>query len=109
MSTNLRTLRILVFVAGCCLVANDVARLLFPDIQQALIVQVVNENEQDESNPASAFSFFEEEVKHSDNEHFHHLVLPEGELEAAVVHLIKDDDVRHLAYIAIFSPPPDLA
>lgn len=109
MSINLRTLRILVFVAGSCLVANDVARLLFPGIQQALIVQVVDDNEQEDSNPVSAFSFFEEEVKHSDNERFQYLILPEGELEAAVAHLITDDDVRHLAYIAIFSPPPDLA
>lgn len=105
----LRTLRVLMFVAGSCLVANDVARLVFPSIQQALIAQVCEKKEQDDNNSISAFSFFEEEVKHSGKERFYPLSLPENELEVAVAHLVKDDDVRHLAYIPIFSPPPNQA
>ena len=109
MSMLLRTLRILMFAAGSCLVINDVARLLFPGVQQVLIAQICDEKGQDDNNTINAFSFFEEEVKHSGKDRFYPLPLPESELEAAVAHLIRDDDVRHLAYIPIFSPPPNLA
>ncbi|MBV6439268.1 MAG: hypothetical protein DYG98_24175 [Haliscomenobacteraceae bacterium CHB4] len=105
----LRTLRVLTFVAGSCLVINDVARLVFPCVQQALIAQVCGDKGQDDNNNISAFSFFEEEVKHSGKERFYPLPLPENELEVAVAHLIEDDDIRHLAYIPIFSPPPNRA
>lgn len=97
------------FVAASCLVANDVARLLFPSIQQNLVAQICDEERQDENNPVSAFSFFEEEVKHHDGKHNSHWLLPDDSLDAAAAHLIKDDNVRHLAYIPIFSPPPNLA
>lgn len=97
------------FVAASCLVANDVARLLFPSIQQG-VVQQICDDKQDDNNPTSAFSFFEEEVKHtSGKERIHHLAPPDGELETAAEHLIQDDKVRHLAYVPIFSPPPNLA
>lgn len=105
----LRALRILMFVAGSCLVANDVARVVFPVIQQALIAQVCDQKGKDDNNTVNAFSFFEEEVKHSGKDRFYHLIVVESELEAAAAHLIKDDDVRHLAYIPIFSPPPNMA
>lgn len=108
MSSTLYALRILTFVAGSCLVANDVARVLFPGIQQALIAQVCDDKGKDDNNTVNAFSFFEEEVKHSGKDRFY-LPLAAGELESAVAHLIKDDDVRHLAYIPIFSPPPNRA
>lgn len=88
---------------------NDVARLMFPCIQQALISQISDDREQDDNNTINAFSFFEEEVKHSGKDRFYPLPLIEGELEVAAAHLIEDDDVRHLAYIPIFSPPPNLA
>ena len=102
-----RSLRVMMFVAASCLVVNDIARLLFPDVQQALIEQICKEKSQDDNNSISGFSFFEEEVKHSGKDRFH-LIL-DSELETAVAHLIKDDDVRHLAYIPIFTPPPDPA
>ena len=104
-----RALRVFMFIAASCLVANDVARLLFPPIQQSLVAQICDEERQDENNSSSAFSFFEEEVKHHDGKHNAHLLLPEDALDDAIAHLIKDDDVRHLAYIPIFSPPPNLA
>lgn len=97
------------FVAASCLVVNDVARLLFPGVQQGLIERICDEKTQDDNNSISGFSFFEEEVKHTDKDRFHHLSIVENELETSVAHLIKDDDVRHLAYIPIFSPPPNLA
>lgn len=101
--------RVLMFLAASCLIINDVARLVFPGLQQVLFEHVCDEKEQDENNSISAFSFFEEEVKHSGKYRFHHLSLAESELEIAVAHLIKDEDVRHLAYIPIFSPPPNMA
>ncbi len=108
MSVLSRTIRVLMFVAASCLVVNDVARLLFPSIQQVLVQQIFDDT-QDDNNPTSAFSFFEEEVKHtSGKERIYHLILPGGELETAAEHLIKDDKVRHLAYVPIFSPPPNL-
>lgn len=105
----LHSLRILMFVAASCLVVNDVARLLFPGVQQVLIEQICDEKAQDDNNPINGFSFFEEEVKHTDKDRFHYLPVTESELETAAAHLIKDDDVRHLAYIPIFSPPPNRA
>lgn len=108
MSTMLHALRILMFVAGSCLVANDVARVLFPGIQQALIAQICDDKDKDDNNTVSAFSFFEEEVKHSGKDRYF-LPLEAGELETAAAHLIQDDNVRHLAYIPIFSPPPNRA
>lgn len=97
------------FTAGSCLVANDLVRVIFPSVQQVIIAQICGENEQDDNNNATnAFSFFEEEVKHSGKDRFYTLPLIESELEASVAHLIRDDDVRHLAYIPIFSPPPNL-
>ncbi len=104
-----RALRVLMFVSASSLVANDVARLMFPFIQQSLVAQVNDEERQDENNPTSAFSFFEEEVKHHGSEQDARVMLPEEELDAATSHLIKDDDVRHLAFIPIFSPPPNRA
>ena len=105
----IRLLSALMFLAGYSLVVNDVARLLFPCIQQALVAQICDEKGQDDNNPINAFSFFEEEVKHSVRDRFYTLQLTEIELEVAVAHLIQDDEIRHLAYIPIFSPPPNLA
>lgn len=96
-------------VVATCLVANDVARLLVPFIQQGFVAQICDEERQDENNPVNAFSFFEEEVKHHDDRYQSHFLMLDDELDDATAHLIKDDDVRHLAYIPIFSPPPDLA
>jgi hypothetical protein len=109
MPVSLHFFRVLTLVAGFSLVVNDVARLLFPCIQQALIAQICDEKEQDDNNTINAFSFFEEEVKHSGKDRFYTLRIVEAELEVAAAHLIRDDDVRHLAYIPIFSPPPDQA
>ena len=104
-----RALRALLFLAGICLVLNDVARIVSPCVQQMLIDQVNNASDADDNNSLNSFSFFEEEVKHQGKERLFFLLLPEYELEAAVAHLIEDDDVRHLAYIPIFTPPPDRA
>lgn len=102
-----RALRALVFIAGICLVLNDVARVISPCVQQILIDQINNASESDDNNSLNAFSFFEEEVKHQGKDRPFFLMPPDSEIEAAVAHLIKDDDVRHLAYIPIFTPPPD--
>ena len=103
-----RLLRMLLFVAASCLVANDLARLVMSFDQQAFASQAAGTEE--ESNPIGAASLFEEEVKHKEVSPLAALeIVAEEGLEASVAHLIKDDEVRHLAYLAVFSPPPDLA
>ncbi len=104
-----RALRILLVLAVSSLVLNDVARLSFPEIFQAVFVQRLNTLDEDNSNPTN--TIFEEEVKHKElKERIEHtMVWVEPELDATVAHLISDDDVRHLAFLPIFTPPPDRA
>lgn len=109
MFQSFRSLRIVVFFAASCLFLNDMARLVFPGIQQMLIEQVSKKKEQDDNNSVGGFSFLEEEVKHAIKDRLHHFWVSDGDLGAAAAHLIKDDDVRHLAFIPIFTPPPDPA
>ena len=102
--------RTLLFFAAACLVLNDGVRLLCPQIQSMTVAAPAAEQEED-NNPVSTFSLLEEEVKH----HYHPERLLEGIIPedtgigAAADHLIKDDEVRHLAFIPIFSPPPNRA
>lgn len=98
------------FVAAACLVVNDVARLVFPFAQQTLVMQDSGDEEQDDNSSQNAYSFFEEEVKStSHKERLQQWFSVSCEVEASVAHLIKDDKVRHLAFIPIFSPPPNLS
>lgn len=106
-----RTFRTLLFIAASMLVLNDVARLACSFIPGSFITISIDAAEQEEeNNPVNPFSIFEEEVKHK--ECFptccFHLTNDSG-LEVSVAHIIKNDEVRHLAYLAIFSPPPNLA
>lgn len=105
-----RALKFLLALAVASLPLNDVARLCFPDIFQMVLVQNLTEEEkQDENNPTN--TLFEEEVKHkATKERLDSLLL--GliyELDPAISHRITDDEVRHLAFLPIFSPPPNLA
>jgi hypothetical protein len=105
-----RMLRTLLFVAASCLVLNDCVRLAFSFDQAYVAAQLRNYNQQEENNPVNAFSIFEEEVKHKDvSSVFTFMFVFSEEIEVFVGHLIKDDEVRHLAFLAIFSPPPNLA
>ena len=90
------------------LVLNDVARLVFPQVQQVLM-KVADEEKKDGNNPSS--TLFEEEVKHKTCEEPIHFTALIGvfDLDVSITHRITDDDVRHLACLAIFTPPPDLA
>lgn len=98
-------------MAAASLVLNDVARLAFPSVFQSATVQSTSSDEQkgDDNNPNS--TLLEEEVKHKAIKE--HPECPAFDLfdaiDAAVTHLITDDEVRHLAFLPIFSPPPDLA
>ncbi len=98
-------------IAVSSLVLNDVARLVFPHVFQTLLTQrtATDEEKKDDNNPTS--TLFEEEVKHKTTKE--RLEFPAidvlKELDSAIVHLITDDDVRHLAFLPIFSPPPNLA
>ena len=103
-------LRTLVFAAGICLLANDVVRLLVPAVWQCIVVVQTPDKEQEEDNPVPPFSILEEEVKHWYHEP-HLLVFQRNEATGfrnRCGHLITDDAVRHLAFIPIFSPPPNL-
>ena len=104
-----RALHILLVLAVSSLVLNDVARLSFPEVFQTVFLQRFNTADEDNSNPTN--TIFEEEVKHKEmKERIEHtIVWVEPELDATAAHLISDDNVRHLAFMPIFTPPPDRA
>lgn len=108
---SIRALTFLFAIAVSSLVLNDVARLVFPHVFQTTQTQrtATDEEKKDDNNPTS--TLFEEEVKHKATKE--RLEFPVSalleELDPAVVHLITDDNVRHLAFLPIFSPPPNLA
>lgn len=105
-----RTLRIFLFVAASMLVVNDCVRLVVSFHSDYFIAQYSPQNQEEENNPINPFSIFEEEVKHKDcMPAFSFKTLDPGKLEDSVAPLIKDDEVRHLAYLAIFTPPPNMA
>ncbi len=93
------------------LVLNDVARLVFSFVPGSfLTISVDDSAQEEENNPINPFSVFEEEVKHKEfypTFYFH--LSNDGGIETSVAHIIKNDEVRRLAYLAIFSPPPNLA
>ena len=107
-----RTFQFLLMLAVASLVLNDVVRLSYPEIfQQNLLQQNASEGEeekQDDNNPTN--TLFEEEVKHkATKDRFEpSLLVTESDLDTATAHLISDDNVRHLAFMPIFSPPPNL-
>lgn len=103
-------LRVLLFIAVGCLVLNDVARLVCPALQQA--VYLLNDDaEQDEENvPFSTSNLLEEEVKHHETNLFPQVSLwAEEDSARRKSYRIQDDDLPVLAFIAVFSPPPDRA
>ncbi|HNE29331.1 MAG TPA: hypothetical protein PKL15_13715 [Saprospiraceae bacterium] len=107
-----RVLNCLLIFAVASLVLNDVARLSFPEVFQIAFVRTVNTQEDDEnSNNNPTNTIFEEEVKHKDaRERIETALLPlQEELDVQSAHLISDDEVRHLAFLPIFSPPPNRA
>ena len=101
--------RTLLFLAATCLVVNDGVRLFCPQVQQYMTASSNNAEQEEDNNPVNSFSLLEEEVKnHYHPERFLVAPIPEGYgIDAAADHLIKDDEVRHLAFIPIFSPPPN--
>lgn len=105
-----RLLRALLFVAATSLLVNDVVRLVCPEIQTPGAFAASGEKQED-NNPVNTLSLMEEEVKHHwGHEYFQVADLPfDGEGKNAAGHLIKNDDIRLLAFISIFSPPPNLA
>ncbi len=111
MSRIQHALRALMFIAASTLVINDVARLVCSFIPGSfLTIQVDLSAQKDGSNPINPFSIFEEEVKHKSCFPVFSFKISNNEgLEDSVAHIITNDEVRHLAYLAIFSPPPNLA
>ena len=109
MITRRHILHTLLFFAVACLALNDAVRLFCPAVQQITMKSPADTDQNGDNNPVNSFSILEEEVKH----HYHPerlLVVPPDTgsgFDPATEHLIKDDEVRHLAYIPIFSPPPD--
>jgi hypothetical protein len=109
MPTIRKSLHVLLFLAVGCLVLNDVARLLCPGLQQIAAVSA-GDYDQDEENAPLSSNLLEEEVKHHQSNHLPHPVAPvEEDSRYLKAHLIQDDDISVLAFIAIFSPPPNCA
>ncbi len=108
---TIRTLKFLLTFAVFSLVLNDVARMAFPRVFQSVLAQRIptDGEKQDDSNPTT--TLFEEEAKHKTiKEQFEYpSFAPLEEMNVAIVHLITDDVVRHLAFLPVFSPPPDVA
>ena len=105
-------LNFLLIFAVASLVLNDVARLSFPEVFQVAFARASNtQDDDDNSNNNPTNTIFEEEVKHKDAKERIEtaLLLVLEELHVQSPHLISDDDVRHLAFLPIFSPPPNRA
>ncbi|MEQ1746122.1 MAG: hypothetical protein ABMA02_11895 [Saprospiraceae bacterium] len=103
-------LRIALFLAAGCLVLNDAAVTAFPCLQQ-LVFALTNDQEcEEESIPLSTSNLLEEQAKHHESNHWFECVSDTSEETVrSVGHLIQDDDVSVLAFITIFSPPPEQA
>lgn len=103
----------LFYCAVASLVLNDVVRLACPGMQLNAALVACNDagDEEDNNNKVNPFSTLEEEVKHHNSPERLQAIalLADASIDLAAEHLIKDDEVRHLAFIPIFSPPPDLA
>ncbi|MBL7804519.1 MAG: hypothetical protein JNL02_12335 [Saprospiraceae bacterium] len=104
-----RVLNCLLVLAVSSLVLNDVARLSFPEVFQVVMQQNNQDNDGEDNNPTN--TIFEEEVKHKEmRERIETCAIVfEGEVDVRTAHLIFDDEVRHLAFLPIFSPPPNRA
>ncbi len=104
------TFRLVLFLAASCLVLNDVVRLVFPFPQQTTFLASTEQNQEEENAPIPIPNFLEEEVKHHEPHHwFESLFFTDDDAKLATGHLIQDDDISVLAFITIFSPPPNRA
>lgn len=109
MPTIQKSLHVLLFLAVGCLVLNDVARLVCPGLQQISLVST-GDGEQDEENAPLTSNLLEEEVKHHQSNPLPpHISPAEDDANCLKAHLIQDDDISVLAFITIFSPPPNCA
>lgn len=97
-------------MASTMLLLNDCARLVFAFQPSFLISNDYHQAQGEESDPFSLYSIIEEESKVKEiNTYNPFRLTAESGLETSVAHLIEDEEVRHLAHLDIFSPPPDLA
>lgn len=97
----------LLIVATSCLVANDCVRFAFSVLQLVAIDQPFSSTTEEESRGSSGFQLVEEDAKHKDFYPSHLFIhLADAGLATSIVHLIQDDDVRHLADMSILVPPP---
>ena len=104
------TFRLVLFLAASCLVLNDVVRLAFPFPQQTDFLASTEQEQEEENAPMPAPNLLEEEVKHHEPHHWiDSLFFTDDDDKQAKGHLIQDDDISVLAFISIFSPPPNRA
>lgn len=100
----------LFYFAVACLVLNDAVRLICPAVQQSSSLTSGASEQEEDNNPVNSISLLEEEVKHHNTtERLQFMPVGDTGLDLFTEHLIKDDEVRHLAFIPIFTPPPDHA
>jgi len=103
-------LHVVLFLAASCLVLNDMVRLAFPWIQQMTLSSNDQEQQEEENAPISAPNLLEEEVKHHEPHHYlESFSFHDDDAGQSKGHLIQDDDISVLAFITIFSPPPNCA
>ena len=89
---------------------NDAVRLICPAVQQSSSLTSGASEQEEDTNPVNSISLLEEEVKHHNTtERLQFMPVGDTGLDLFTEHLIKDDEVRHLAFIPIFTPPPDHA
>lgn len=85
-------------------------RLVFSFPQQAAFLSATEQGQEEENAPIPVPNFLEEEVKHHEPHHlFDSLFFTDDDAKQAKGHLIQDDDISVLAFITIFSPPPNRA
>ena len=101
--------RFILLVTAICFLANDLVRVVCIFDTQQYALQSCDGPQQD-GNELGIFSLLDEEdAKHHQTTPIILVVLfPVNTMETSVAHLISDDNVRHLAFMLIFTPPPDL-
>lgn len=86
----------------------DAVRLSLPDFSRANDLVAIPFDWQEKA-ADDCFSWLEKEIKfHQGQEQYQLIAIqPISEEQPGQGHLISDDTIRHLAFLPIFSPPPN--
>jgi hypothetical protein len=102
--------RVLIFVAVSCLILNDSLRFSI-SLSQAQIFSRFFDNSSEEEQKEASWPFSaEEEAKIKECFNCTDVAgVVFLKLGISIKHRIEDEEVRHLAHLSVFSPPPDLS